>query len=164
MEKLSCCVCQKPKATLVCGECNESVCKNCAQFLEEGQGSFLPNPPAFLKQSTFCGPCFDLKVAPEIEAYEQTMEKAKNLPIFFNTDSKLTRNFKRKEKAFKVTDCNDRDETILRLAFLAVLGEFDALVDVDIKAEKIRNGSYQTTKYSGTAVPINMDPEKLRRY
>lgn len=164
MEKLSCCVCQKPKATLVCGVCEESVCKNCAQFLESGQFSFLPHTQTFLKQNTFCGPCFDQKVAPEIAAYEETMKKAKNLPIFFNTDSKLTRNFKRKEKAFTITDCDDREETLLRLAFLAVLGDFNALIDVDIKSEKIRSGSYQTTKYSGTAVPINIDPDKLRRY
>lgn len=161
MEKVACCVCQKPKATLKCGLCESPVCKYCAQFLEEGQFSFLPQVPAHLKNDTFCGPCFDAKIAPEVEAYNDTMRKAKNLTVFFTTDSKQTRNFKRLEKPIKVNNCADREETLLRLAFQAALANFNAIIDVDIVSEKIRNGTYQTTKYSGTAMPIQLTANRL---
>lgn len=163
MESQTCCVCQKPKASLKCGLCESAVCKYCAQFVEAGQFSFLPALPAYLKHTTFCGPCFDAKITPEIESYNEAMEKARNLPVFLTTASKQTRNFKRTEKPLKVVDCADREETLLRLAFLAVKANFNAIIDVDIISEKVRNGSYQTTKYSGTAMPTQLNSAKLNR-
>lgn len=90
------------------------------------------------------------------------MERAKNLTVFFTADSKRTRNFSRKEKPIKVKDCTDREETLLRLAFLAVHANFNALIDVDIVSQKIRHGTYQTTQYSGTAIPVNLNLDKIR--
>lgn len=162
MEKKTCCTCQKPNPTLACGICKDSVCKNCAQFLEEGQFSFFSRPPEELKHNTFCGPCFDAKVAPQITKYDEIMNRAKGLTVFYTADSKRTRNFSRKEKPFKVKDCADREETLLRLAFLAVEANFNALIDVDIVSQKIRNGTYQTTQYSGTAIPVNLNLDKIR--
>lgn len=162
MNNSSCCVCQKPKATLKCGICESAVCKYCAQFIEEDQFSFLPSIPKELKNTTYCGPCFDQKVAPEVAAYEQMVRDAKKLTVFFTADSKQTRNFKRIEKPLKVKDCTDREETLLRLAFLAVHAKFNAIIDVDIVSEKVRNGTYQTTKYSGTAMPINVTSERFK--
>lgn len=162
MEKSSCCVCQKPKATLQCGLCESPVCKYCAQFLDEDQFSFIPDLAKELRHSTYCGPCYDARVAPELQAYEETMQKARNITVFFNVDSKQTRNFKRTEKPFKVRDCADREEALLRLAFLAVQGQFNALIDVDIVSEKIREGSYQTTKYHGTGMPAQVTSTRFK--
>lgn len=162
MENASCCVCQKPKATLQCGICVSAVCKYCAQFVEEDQFSFLPKTPPDLSHTTYCGPCFDAKVAPEIEAYEQAMKRAKAITVFFTGDSKQTRNFKRIEKPIKVKNCDDREETLLRLAFLAVHAKFNAIIDVEIISEKVRSGAYQTTKYSGKAMPTNVTSERYK--
>lgn len=162
MENSSCYVCQKPKATLKCGICEDAVCKCCAQFIEEDQFSFLPVIPKELQNSTFCGPCFDSKVAPEIENYEQSLIRAKALTVFFKADSKETRKFKRIEKPLKVRDCEDREETLMRLAFLAVHANFNAIIDVDIISEKVRSGAYQTMKYSGTAMPVSVIPQKYK--
>lgn len=156
-----CCVCQKTKTTLQCGLCQGALCKNCAQFLEADQFAFLPTLPEKLKHSTYCGPCFSEHVEPEIHRYNEDLQKAKNLTVFFVGDSKLTRNFKRNEKPLKVTHCTDREETLVRLAFLAVQSQFNALIDVDIKSEKVREGSYQTTRYSGTAMPVNLTSQRL---
>lgn len=163
MQSTQCCVCQNHKAPLKCGICAGSLCKSCAQFIPEDQFSFLPTIPPKLKHTTFCGPCFDSEVAPEIASYEETMEKARNLTIFYNTDSKLTRNFKRTEKPVKVSKCTDREETLLRLAFLAVMGNFNALLDVEVIPEKIRSGTYQTTIYSGSAIPTNITSPRIHR-
>lgn len=157
----NCCVCQKPKATLVCGSCESSVCKYCAQFLDEDQFIYMTDVPADLKHTTYCGPCFDSKVQPAISEYEKIVEKAKNITVYFTADSKITRNFKRNEKPYKVKDCAEKEEVVMKLAFLAVKGNFNAIIDVDVKYEKILMGTYQTTKWSGTAMPAQITSARL---
>lgn len=163
MDNSLCCVCQKPKATLVCGICKNPVCKKCAQFTGEESFSFLTKIPENLTHGTYCGPCFDEQVAPELAVYEETMERAKDVAIFFKDQGKETRWVKRSKEIFKVLECPDRDETLMRLAFQAAQKNFNSLVDVDLVSEKIRNGSYQTQKWSGTAVPANIESRKLGR-
>ena len=70
---------------------------------------------------------------------------------------------KRAAKPFRVDDCTDRDETLMRLAFLAAKADFNALLDVDIVAKKVRNFGYQTSQWQGIGVPARVDREKLER-
>lgn len=163
MEKVICSVCQKPKATLDCGLCQCSICKYCAQILEEDAFSFSAQIPQDLSHQVYCGPCFDGQIASEIEKYNQIMEKAKDIQVFFTTQGKETRLIKRTEDPIQVLHCKDRDETILRLAFLAAQAGFNGIIDVNIVSEKIKNGHYQTSQWSGTAVPAHVKPEKLVR-
>lgn len=159
----SCCSCFKPKATLQCGICESAVCKKCAQFLEEDSFSFLTKVPKDLAHSVYCLQCFDAKVAPELEAYNDTMEKAKDIAIYYKDQSKETRLISRKELPVEVVDCADKEEAILRLAFFAAQGSFNGLIDVDMTSKKIREGAYQTQKWSGTAIPAHIDPKRLNR-
>lgn len=163
MENIFCCVCQKPKANLVCGICQSAVCKKCAQFTEEDSFSFLDKIPPHLTHGTYCGPCFDAKVAPELASYAETMEKAKDVAVFFKDQGKETRLIKRSNEVFRVKDCLDRDETLLRLAFFAAQKDFNSVIDVDLVSEKIRSGTYQTQRWSGTAVPANISDKKINR-
>jgi hypothetical protein len=156
---MSCSSCHKPKANLVCGICNSSVCKSCAQFVEEDRFSFLPSIPEDLKHTTYCPECFQNKVAPEMAAYDDLMEQAKNIVVFEKDQGKETRLLKRKVPPIKVLDCPDRAETLLRLAFQAAKAGFNAIIDVDLRSEKVKINNYQTTKWSGTAVPTNIDPK-----
>lgn len=137
----------------MCGICQEAVCKQCVQFLEEGSFSFLKQVPDRLNHTTYCGPCFDEKIAPEILAYEQLMDRAKDVAVFFKKQGKETRLIKRLEDPIRVTDCADKDEILLRLAFLAAQGNFNTLVDVEIVAEKVREGGYQRSKWQAVGVP-----------
>lgn len=155
MENSVCCVCQKPKATLQCGVCEESVCKNCAQFLDTEAFQLMAVVPTELKKGAYCGPCYDARIAPALEEYAENVSKAENISVFYKTQSKETRNFKRTEKPFKVMEAPDEQEVLMRLAFMAVQAGFNALIDVDIQSEKIRSGSYQTQKWSGSAIPVN---------
>ncbi|KYG70611.1 hypothetical protein AZI85_01350 [Bdellovibrio bacteriovorus] len=161
MENNVCCSCQKPKATLECGHCKSAVCKNCAQFLEKDTFSFLQVLSEELSHSTYCGACYDNHVAPQLADYSETMEEAKNVAVFFKTQTKETRLLKRKEKPFKVKDCPDREETLLRLAFLAAKAKFNGLIDVDIQSEKVLQGRYQSTKWSGTGIPVQLESKRL---
>lgn len=163
MIKPQCCVCQKPKATLVCGLCENPVCKYCAQYTDEKQFSFLPSIPEELNHTTYCGPCYDLKIEPEIVKYEATMTEARNnISVFYTTDSKETRVFKRKDKPVSVDNCIDREEVLLRLAFLAAHEKYNAIIDVDVVAKKIRSGTYQTTKYSGSAILFTVTSNRFK--
>lgn len=146
-----------------CGICNCSVCKNCAVFLDEGHFNFLPKVPVELSHTTYCPTCFEAQVRPALEKYEEDMEKAKNILVFFSKQGKETRLISRKEKPFKVTDIWDRDEALLRLAFLAVQAGFNALIDVDLISEKVRINNRQSLKWQGTGIPANVDERKLPR-
>jgi hypothetical protein len=156
-----CPFCQKPKATLECGLCKTAVCKYCAQFLDEGRLAFKAKVPTELSHTTYCGPCFDFKVAPEIEAYEALMTRAKNITVFYKAESKDTRLVERREKPFKVANCPDRDETLLRLAFMAAEAGFNSIIDVDITSAKVRDHAYQTSVWQGQCIPAQLSQAKI---
>ena len=59
-----------------------------------------------------------------------------------------------------VKDCPDRDETIMRLAFFAAQRSSNAVIQVEVTAEKVRNGAYQTSKWSGF---LGFRPRLMRR-
>lgn len=84
------------------------------------------------------------------------LAKARNVGIYFKDQGKETRLLKRSEKPVRVLDCPDREETLLRLAFLAVKAGFIGLLDVDIVATKVRDGAYQTSSWSGSGIPSNL--------
>jgi hypothetical protein len=161
MEKIACTTCQKLKANLSCGICHCSICKSCTQFLDRDFFSFQPDTAEELKSGTFCGDCFENKVRPEIEKYEKDMELAKDIIVYEKKQSKESRLFKRLEPPVTVTQCEDREETLLRLGFLAVQRGFNAIIDVDIRSEKVRMGSYQTMVFTGTAIPSYVDLSRI---
>jgi hypothetical protein len=151
--------CQKPKAALTCGLCQGLVCKSCAQRFKENSFSFFPEIPLELKHRIYCGRCFDSRVAPVVFEYEQTMERAKKVVVYLKAQGEETRLMKRSEKPFKVLNCLDREETLLRLAFFAAQKNFNALIDVELAYKKLRNAGYQTTRWDGAAVPTQLDPQ-----
>jgi hypothetical protein len=161
MEKVSCTTCQKPKASLACGICHSSICKNCAQFLEEDQFSFLDEIPPELISRTFCDSCFDQRVQPLVQAYQADIEKAKEIIVFLKKQSKETHRLKRSDLVFTIEKCPDREETLLRLAFKALRAGYNAIIDVDIRADKVRSGSYQTSVWHGVGIPAHVDLSKM---
>lgn len=163
MENFECQSCHKPKASLECGLCSSAICKNCAQFNDEDQFSFLAEIPQELSHSTYCVSCFDEKVAPALAQYNETMELAKDVLVYSKTQTKETRLIKRKEQPVHVVGCKDHDETILRLAFLAAKAGHNGIIDVQLSSEKIKNGSYQTMRWSGTGIPAHIDSKKIPR-
>ncbi len=161
METTICSVCRKPKGVYVCALCESTVCKRCAQFLKGSPFAFMERVPADLTHGTYCGACFDAKVAPALDAYTDAMERAKSVIVYLKNQGEETRLIKRSERPFVVKDCLDREETLLRLAFLAAEANFNTLVDVHIASKKIRNEAYQTTRWDGSGVPTQLDPKKL---
>ncbi len=89
------------------------------------------------------------------------MEQAKNTMVFMKAQFKETRFVKRLEDPITIPECNDYDELILRLAFKAAEKDFNAVIDVDITSKKVRTGNYQTSVFSGTAIPAHVREDKL---
>jgi len=156
-----CYVCKNPKANLVCGVCQQSVCKRCAEPLRQGEFEHLVPKPPELAHEIYCNYCFNGKVQPAKENYDETLEKAKGVLVFLKSKSEETRQMKRKEKPISVEDCDDYDGTILRLAFRAAQLGFNAIVDVALTSKQIRNAGYQTSRWSGSCIPVRVDAERL---
>lgn len=164
MSKNICYVCQKPKATLHCGICKEDLCKNCAQFTEPSEFSLLSPVPENLTHGTYCNPCFDAHVSEELSVYQDVVARAKEIHVFEKDQGKETRFFKRNEKPLKVENCADRDEALMKLAYMAAKGGFNTLVDVNVTPEKHHSGgTYQTHIWKGSGVPTTVDEARLNR-
>jgi hypothetical protein len=111
-----------------------------------------------MTKGVYCHTCYLANIEEQAEAYEKTMEAARNIDVYFADQGKETRRIKRTQIKYKIAACEDRDELILRFAFLAVLDGYSTLVDVDIVAEKKLDGTRQKTNYRGTASPANPQP------
>lgn len=162
MESFVCGLCQKPKANFECSLCEKKTCKTCTEILPEGSFSFLEKIPDFLTHRYYCGQCFDEKVAPEQMNYSQMLSQARQLIVFYKNQSEETRLFGRNEKPLKVEGCADREETLLRLAFMAAQKKFNVLLSVELNSKKVRNHGYQTLSWSGFGIPSNVDRDKLK--
>jgi len=92
------------------------------------------------------------------------MERAKEVIVFSKDETKKTGHLKRKEEPYLVEDCEDHDETILRLAFFAARDGFNCLLDVHVSNKKIIVGSHKKTIFSGRAIPITIDSNEVREY
>jgi hypothetical protein len=153
--------CRSPKAPYHCGICQGCTCKKCTQFLTE-TFSYKTNVPEELKHPTYCMNCFDAEVAAPLHEYQQIMEKAKDIIIFRKEQSKITRLLKRKADPYRVEDCEDEDEAVMRMSFMAVEDNYNCLIDIALVSKKVVVGSHKKLIWSGSAVPINIDPDRVR--
>lgn len=131
--------------------------------MEEGSFSFMKKVPSELAHPLYCPQCFDEKVSAPLVSYNETLERAKEVLVFSKDESKKTRLFSRKEEPVQVAECLDKDETILRLAFLAAQKQFNSIIDVELKSEKVMNGSHRYHVWKGRAIPCNLDDRQLNR-
>jgi hypothetical protein len=154
-------MCFAAKAKLLCEGCHSSLCKTCAQFVDENRFAFFQETGEDQLIGTYCASCFDKTVVPVAAAYDELMDKAKSLFVYYTEDGKLTRLIKRSDTSFKITTCTDREETILRLAFLAARAGFNAIMDVDVWFEKTREGSFKFLNWVGTGTAAQLEPKKL---
>jgi len=160
-----CISCRRSKKNSVsCGVCNETVCKDCDTFIESSSFSFLKTIPEILTHRHYCANCFEAHVQAALEAYNETMEQARKIYVFFTTQRRALPILKKAKLVESVTNCEDRDETILRLAFFAAQEGYNALIETDVTSTKIRNGGHQKTIWKGSGIPAQVDAEKLERH
>lgn len=163
-ENSTCSSCRKPLkpgATLECGLCHDPICKACDQFLDAGSFAFLRSLPDELSHTHYCVTCHSTKVEPALESYNEMMERAREVFIFFGTQKKAPPVVKKAKERLSVEDCPDRDETILRLAFHAAELGFNGLVDVEVASRKVRHAGWQKSAWQGSGVPAQIDESRL---
>jgi hypothetical protein len=163
MEAQTCSDCRKPKASQTCGVCEEAFCKKCSEMVSPGDFSFLSKTPEILTRKIYCHACYDREVLPEKERYDEILARAKMVFVFFKTQRKQIPLIRKSKIPIVVETCDDRDETILRLGFLAAEQNHNAIIEVDVNSKKLRNEGYQTSTWSGTAFPADVDGNKVER-
>jgi hypothetical protein len=121
----------------------------------------MPVIPEILGHSRYCGGCFAEHVEPELSLYEEILERAEKVFVFFKTQKKGIPLLKKERHREFVEACPDRDETILRLAYLSASKGFNAVIDVEVTAKKVRNEAYQTSIWSGSGIPAQVDSSRI---
>lgn len=140
------------------------MCKPCSETVSDPLFVSLESIPEELVAGRFCGRCWDTEMAPRIDVYRTVMEAAKQVFIFFTTQKKAIPLVRKSKFPVNVDACADRDETILRLAYFAAKENYNAVIDVDVKAKKVNDGgSNKSAVWKGTGVPALVDEAKLDR-
>jgi hypothetical protein len=158
-----CITCRKPQAKLHCGSCREPVCQSCRDHLDIETFAFSENLPEELTHSDYCSGCYATIVEPAIERYQDTFERSKDIFIFFTTQKTRLPILKRDKNRLEIKVCRDRDELISRLAFKATEMGFNSVIEVEVKADKIRNAGHQKSSWHGGGYAAEVDPVKLER-
>ncbi len=147
----SCSSCLKPKAPLSCSLCSESLCKDCAHFIDETNYPYLPLFLQKVHLGTQCPACFQKQTAGHLQKYDEIVEKAKITEVFFRrTNGKETRLMLRLEPVLTVDNCDDEEDVLMSLAFRAAQMGAAIVVDIEVLSEKTKNGSYTTVLWRGS--------------
>lgn len=159
----NCIQCNSNKARLTCGVCQSYVCKSCVRFANEDDLAYLDTKPEYFSHGVFCPSCFEREIEPIVANYNEILARAEQVNIFYKTQSKESRFIRRIEKPIRVKNCVDRDETVMKLAFIAATQGFNIIVDVETISEKVQINKYQTSNWNGSGIPSHIDEEKLKR-
>jgi hypothetical protein len=156
MEKLECQSCLKNQTVLKCENCENPSCKDCSIVIDENEFEILDLLPIKIRGKSFCPNCFSKEAYPIIAEYNEILERAKQVDVYEIEQSQETNRMPRHEKPILVKESDDRDQTLLRLAFLAAQRGFNTIIDVDLKSKKSnQGGTYRKLVWSGSAIPIN---------
>jgi len=153
---IKCASCQKTGVNFKCGICGSDLCKACVEIINEDQFSFLEIIPADLCHTSYCDSCYQEKVHYEIQSYNSIIEQAKNVSVYDKTQGKETRWMSRKEKPIRINNCLDKEEALLRLAFLTVKRNFNTLIDVEVAFKKEKINGYQRSIWTATGIPVQI--------
>jgi len=144
-----------------CGLCQNSICKDCTEFLDPDTFSFKKDLAEELRHPRYCSLCFSNNVQPALWSYKEVMSRAQKVIIIDRPQRRPLPVLKSSEQILTVTDCTDREETFLRLAFLAAEQGFNAVIKTKVESKKIRNFGYQKMSWQGTGFPASLDAARL---
>ena len=161
MKQAECEICLSEKTALKCKICDQFSCKHCTEFVDDTVFEFQDLLPENLRDSAFCPNCFEDQVQTELTPYIATMELAKEVNVYGKEQGKETRLMRRVTKQIKVTECGEREEAYMRLAYIAAQQGFDTIADVSIVSRKVNlGGRYRRLVWDGSATPIDTNKRK----
>jgi hypothetical protein len=132
--------------------------------MKEGTFSFRKEVPIDLQHDYYCQGCYASTVEPELESYAATMEAAKGVFFFFDTQKKPIPVLGKGTAPVEVAECVDRNETILRLGFQAAEQGFNAVMGAVVEGSQVRNHGWQKTAWRGRGMPAQVDAERLEKH
>ena len=159
----TCASCGALKSPFSCGICQIALCKSCVQEVDSHSFSYFSKIPAELKKGNICPKCYEDKILPHKQRFDELLEKANDIYFLTKSYKGYVRVHNKHSKRVVVEDCDDRRETIVRLAFFAAELGFNAIIDSEVESKKVRMGKYQSTRWFGSAVPAKIDGEQLER-
>jgi hypothetical protein len=160
---VKCARCNAEASLVECGLCQKSFCKKCRQSLDPTAFELLIKIPKDFSHAHYCIDCFDAKVAPFQAEYEENAAKAHEVYFLTKNYRGFVRITKRHTKRVEVRECDDRRLTILKMAYAAAELGFNAIIEAEVDDKKIRMNKYQSTAWSGSALPANIDGEQLEK-
>ena len=163
MSNFECVSCRRPKAAFQCGVCDSDICKSCLVFLEESSFSFFTQVPAELGHSRYCAGCWTAHVEPAQERYQEVMNRARDAYFFFTTQRAQIPVLAKATTKVEIKSCTDRDESVLRLAFLAAEQGHNAVLEAEVVSTKVRDEGYQKTIWKAKGLPVTVDVERIER-
>ena len=155
-----CSVCHLNSSDKTCGYCSSAICKKCSHTCSLEMNEWYINKKEIHHLS--CPDCYEQKFIPLEENFDEDMQTAKDSPVWPKTYRGKIPMLNRSQKQFSIQDCADKKLAVLKLAFQAIEGGFNALLEVDVKYTKVRDHGYQKMLYSGTALGAMVDHSKLR--
>jgi hypothetical protein len=119
--------------------------------------------PAELGHAQYCPRCHESVVEPALQRYDEQLSRARNVGYWARTYRGHVPVLKKGQRSIEVAGFRDRDEALLKMAFLAVEQGFNGLVHGELISRKERNHGYQKMLWSGRATPARIDEEALER-
>ena len=159
----NCPLCRVRDAEINCPLCPTQLCKKCAETVDSEAFPYQPEMAKLYAGKRFCPSCFDNEVAPKLAAHDELLEKAREVPWFPRTYRRNLPIVKKSHTTLSVTEGLDRDDILLRLGFMTVEKGYNAMIEVEVAAAKVRNHGYQKMVWQGTAHPIEIDVDRLVR-
>jgi uncharacterized protein YbjQ (UPF0145 family) len=156
-----CSICQKPKAPKTCDLCEVAICKSCQETLSTDAFLYLAKIPPKLAHSSYCINCYEEEVLPALNEYNVMTEKAKDVYYLSKAYPGYIRVLQRHTKRVVVEDCDDRRETIIRLAFQAAEMGFNAIIEAEVESFKTRHHAHKSARWKGSAMPAKIDGDHL---
>ena len=148
------------KTSLTCKSCEKYTCKECSCFVAEEDFDYFKEIPDELKSGVYCPSCYSDGIESHVQNYQEIMRKAEDVDVFTKIQTAETRLIRKIAKKISVTDCGDKEEALMRLAFLAASNGYGTIVNVDLVPNKVGSGSYKKQIWAGSGFPVNPKPKR----
>ena len=158
----SCALCQAPKAVKTCAECGLAVCKQCLRHPPPDPLRFHPNPPAWAQKGNFCANCFEAVVEPELQKYQEVLERSEGVKVVYATYHGFLPCLKKAKAPTEVAADAGRGISIQRLKFLAAWEGYDAVIEVETEGRKVRNHGWETKSWGARGTFACLDYKRFR--
>lgn len=159
---MPCKLCQAPKTVKTCNVCQGDVCKNCVRYFDKEESPFFPKVPRVLQKTVFCFDCFEAKAQPEIEKYNEVLDRAREVIVVKKAYRGPITISKKKNETTTVKRKADEKIAVAQLQFLAAWEGFNAVLQLETDSFSKKNAGWETSEWSATGVFAEIDQEKFR--